>query len=112
MGLAATVAAIRDAGGLAVIAHPLQYSFTPEARGAFIRAAMKAGCRALEAYYSGYGPEERTMLLHLAAQHGLAVSGGSDFHGDRKPDIRMGAGKEGEAAMPYAVLEALRAAKF
>ncbi len=108
MPLAEAVSAIRQAGGTAVIAHPLQYGFPPEALEAFLRAGKDAGCLALEAYYSKYGPEEQAALCRTAARLGLAVSGGSDFHGTRKPDIQMGSGIHGSLRVPYAVLEGLR----
>ena len=108
MPLAQAVAAIRDAGGVASAAHPLQYGFDPPALEAFLLAARAAGCQALEAYYSKYSPEEQAALASTAARLGLAVTGGSDFHGDRKPDIRMGSGIAGRLRVPYSVLEALR----
>lgn len=109
MPMGEAVSAIRDAGGLAVAAHPLQYRFAPAELEAFLRAARDAGCGALEAYYSKYGPAEQAMLCSMAARLELGVSGGSDFHGDRKPDIRMGSGINGSLHVPYAVLERLRA---
>lgn len=108
MPMAEAVLAIRQAGGLAVIAHPLQYGFPPDELEVFLRAGKDAGCGALEAYYSKYSPAEQAMLCRLAARLGLAVSGGSDFHGDRKPAIRMGSGIGGSLRVPCSVLERLR----
>ena len=102
------VRCIRSAGGVAVIAHPYQYGFEDPAWEAFIRDAARAGCRALEAYYSGYSPDQTAALRGAAARYGLALSGGSDFHGARKPDIHMGSGVNGELAVPAGVLEGLR----
>lgn len=104
MPMGDAVSAIREAGGVAAAAHPLQYGFGPAELEAFLRAARDAGCQALEAYYSKYSPAEQAALADTAARLGLAVSGGSDFHGARKPDIRMGSGVNGSIRVPYSVL--------
>ena len=109
MPLEQAVQAIRQAGGAACVAHPYQYGFGGAEREAFLRAARDAGCTALEAYYSGYSPAQTQALLEAADRLGMAVAGGSDFHGDRKPHIQMGSGIGGGLAVPYSLLEALRA---
>ena len=102
------VGAIRSAGGVAVVAHPLQYGYDQPGLERFIRQAKDAGCRAMEVWYSGYGPAQRGRLLALADRYGLVPSGGSDFHGDRKPAISMGSGPDGTLHIPYGVLDGLR----
>ncbi len=111
MGLDRAAAAIRSAGGVAVIAHPFHYGFDPDALEGFIRAAVRAGCRALEVYYSEHTPARQAEAAALAQRYGLAASGGSDFHGDRKPSIRMGTGIGGTLRVPGGVLEGLEAAR-
>lgn len=105
--LAEAAAVIRSAGGLPIVAHPFQYGFDEPELLAFLSAAMDAGCAGLEAYYSEHSPEEQTYLLELAAEWGLAVSGGSDWHGTRKPRIRMGSGMDGQLSVPRYVLDDL-----
>jgi hypothetical protein len=39
----------------------------------------------------------------------LLETGGSDFHGDAKPGVRLGSGIDGNVRMSYEVLERLRA---
>lgn len=106
--LASAVSAIRGAGGIAVVAHPLQYGYPEEELLCFLQTARDCGCTALEAYYSDHSPAEQEMLLALAPAMGLAVSGGSDYHGSIKPHIQMGSGTEGGLSVPYAVLEHLK----
>ncbi len=108
MPLEQAVDAIRRAGGIACVAHPYQYGLDDAEREAFLHAACDAGCAAIEAYYSGYSPAQTRALLAAADRLGMAVTGGSDFHGDRKPHIRMGSGIDGGLAVPYGLLEALR----
>ena len=112
MPLEQAVAAIRAAGGVAVIAHPYQYGWRGDDLAAFVGDCAAAGCRGMECVYSGYGPEQNAELRALAGRFGLAESGGSDFHGERKPHIHLGWGMTGEVAVPYPVLEGLRAANF
>ena len=45
--------------------------------------------------------------MELAERFGLQQSGGSDFHGGRKPDIQLGIGR-GNLRIPYAFAENLR----
>lgn len=103
------VALIGQAGGIASLAHPLQYGYDGAALERFIATAKSVGCAALEAYYSEHSPREQAWLLETAARYGLGVSGGSDYHGDRKPHIQMGSGIENGLRVPYSVLEGLKA---
>jgi predicted metal-dependent phosphoesterase TrpH len=68
---------VRRAGGLASIAHP---GLTDVDR--IIPRLAAAGLTALEARHSDHDAETEQRYRNLAAQHGLVVSGGSDFHGD------------------------------
>ena len=111
MPMAQAMEVICAAGGLPVLAHPMQYGYDPAEREAFIRAGVEAGCAGLEAYYSEHSPQEQAQLLETAARYGLAVSGGSDYHGSRKPHIAMGSGINGTLAVPYSALESLKARK-
>ena len=93
---------ILDAGGKPVMAHPLQYRLPEEELLALVKTLTDAGTVGMECLYSQYDAEESEYLMGLAARFGLCVTGGSDFHGARKP-IRMGV-----PDVPYELLEALR----
>ena len=101
--------AIREAGGKAVFAHPLQYRLGNENLTALTARLTEAGCVGMECLYSGYTPEQSAYLMNLAARFGLCVTGGSDFHGSGKPQIDMGSGT-GDLRVPYELLEKLREA--
>ena len=94
---------IRDAGGKAVIAHPLQYRLPEPELLEMIDTLQGAGAVGMECLYFGYTPERMDYLRTLAEQRGLCVTGGSDFHGARKPQIEMGA-----SLVPYELLEKLK----
>jgi hypothetical protein len=48
--------------------------------------------------------------VSLAKQYGLLVTGGSDFHGVVKPDVKLGTGANGNLHVPEDLLETLRRA--
>lgn len=82
---AEAVQLILAAGGLPVIAHPLQVSH-------MIPELVTHGLLGVEAYYTGYQPDEILYLRELAFKHGLITTGGSDFHGEENwPRNKMGA---------------------
>jgi predicted metal-dependent phosphoesterase TrpH len=95
---AAAIQTILAAGGLPVLAHPLHVvHLVPElARGGLV---------GLEAYYTGYTPDDTALLLDLVEQYGLVVTGGSDFHGK---DVHEGH-ELGGVPVPETVVEGLRA---
>ena len=68
--------AIRRSGGLAVLAHPGQY-------GNFQILPQLVGCGlfGIEAYHPKHDGECTRRCLNLARRYGLAVTGGSDYHG-------------------------------
>lgn len=91
------IALIHAAGGLAFIAHPglirLAGHETPETRLTALRAL---GLDGVEAYYSKHSPAQTEQFLRLARKLDLLVTGGSDFHGDNKPDTPLGAVIDGQ----------------
>jgi len=67
----------------------------------------KAGLKGIEALYSENTPEQTRELLEVAEKTGLKVTGGSDFHGIFKPEIKIGTGR-GNLKIPYRLLEELK----
>jgi hypothetical protein len=92
------VGLILDAGGVPVLAHPREVTD-------YIAPLVKAGLLGLEAYYNGYDDATRSLLAHLAKQHGLIATGGSDFHGLNKMAHMSGLG---EVDIPPNVVSRLR----
>ena len=83
---------IREAGGVAVIAHPFTWEADEPKLEAGLVALKAMGLAGVEAAYSEYGPERTVALLRMAKKHGLLTTGGSDYHGLAKPDIALGKG--------------------
>ena len=84
------VAAIREAGGQAVLAHPLAYGMT----GAWLRRTLMAfGDAGGEAVEVVCGSSDRQAVLTATGQAlraGLKGSVGSDFHNPENPWIELG----------------------
>lgn len=99
------VAKIREAGGVASLAHPGRVKGDVPA---LLPELCAAGLNAIEAYHSDHSPNETGLYLRLARQYGLKVTGGSDFHGDLKPEVRLGSGCQGNLNIPREVLEQLQ----
>ena len=72
---------IIDAGGVAVLAHP---GLTQ--RDHVIEDLVKYGLQGIEVYYPSHAPQTVKKYLEIAKKYDLAVTGGSDFHGERKID--------------------------
>jgi len=98
---------IERAGGKAVLAHPYQYGFSEEELISLVSTVCSYGAVGIECLYSGYTPEQSNYLMSLAEHFGMCVTGGSDYHGSRKPDIEMGRGN-GSLSVPYDILENLK----
>ena len=104
-----TIGIIKELGGTAVLAHPF-LNLTGEQLTEFLPRAAACGLDAMETLYSKFDPDTTRQAKELAERFGLLQSGGSDFHGENKPDIAMGTGR-GDLQIPGAFLEALRPQK-
>jgi 3',5'-nucleoside bisphosphate phosphatase len=95
------IALIRAAGGLPVHAHPFTSERFPES----LRELVEAGLAGIEVYYAEYSPERRELLAHIAAEHRLLATGGSDYHGEQFKERR----DLGSVELPATVLHAFLA---
>lgn len=98
-------AVIHQAGGLAYLAHLDRIGRRDRQRGLLVARQVleEAGLDGLEARYATYDRQWEALADSLAAERGLLRSGGSDFHGDRKPN-RLGEGL-GQLFVPVAWAE-------
>ena len=83
---------ICEAGGVAVIAHPFSWELDEAKLEAGLRELKAVGLAGIEALYSEHTPEQTVTLLRLAKKLDLLTTGGSDYHGQTKPDIALGKG--------------------
>ncbi len=82
---------IKEAGGMVSLAHPYQIVLDKTERlEDLVRRLKGYGLDAIECYYPRHTPEQTAGYLALAKKYGLHVTGGSDFHGEkRKPSVEL-----------------------
>jgi predicted metal-dependent phosphoesterase TrpH len=71
---------IRKAGGVAVIAHPGRYRFTPVAEGALFDEFKQLGGNAIEVVTGSHTPDQYEIYAEVARRYGFLASRGTDFH--------------------------------
>ncbi|MBQ8432481.1 MAG: PHP domain-containing protein [Clostridia bacterium] len=86
-------------GAIPVLAHPF-LNLSEERLKELLPQAARRGLRGMECQYSLYDETTTQTAMQMADAYGLKYSGGSDFHGTAKPDIRIGVGK-GNLQIPY-----------
>ena len=84
---------IKKAGGHPVLAHPLLYKMPYDRLESVIVMLKDHGLEGIEGRYALNKVEDNVFMDKFAKRHGLMMTGGSDFHGDIKPDISVGIGK-------------------
>ena len=88
--LADAVRWIREAGGLAVVAHPGRYDFTPNEEHALFSEFIDHGGRGVEVVTGSHAPPDFVKYTALAKEYDLCASRGSDFHGPSESRIDLG----------------------
>lgn len=74
------VAAILDASGIAVVAHPGRYSLSKTKLSSLLDDFKTCGGEAIEGSYSNIDPTTKAYLSRLAEEKSMYLSVGSDFH--------------------------------
>lgn len=82
--VAEAVRLIHQAGGISSIAHPMRTFADPRS---FLQL-IASGIDGVEVFHPSHFFATREYYRVLAKQHGLMVTGGSDFHGSREYDDR------------------------
>jgi predicted metal-dependent phosphoesterase TrpH len=98
---------IRHAGGIPVLAHPCLVEPTTDLPfESLIKSLRAMGLKGIEVYYPEHTPKSVAEYTAMAKRYGLLMTGGTDFHGALKPDLKMGFGK-GDFFVPYELYEKL-----
>lgn len=100
---------VRETGGIPVLAHPhtVVSRHPGMVLGELLVTLVSYGLMGLECLHSAYNPDQQRDLVQLAEQHGLLVTGGSDYHGTYRPGTYIGVGR-GDLRVPDRLLEPLR----
>ncbi len=98
---------IRKSGGKSFLAHLNQTGKTDEELYEILTHLKNCGLDGIEGYYTEYTEEMNIKFRKMAADIGLLLSGGSDFHGANKDNHNIGSGR-GNLAIPYELIEKMR----
>jgi predicted metal-dependent phosphoesterase TrpH len=81
---------ITGAGGMAVIAHPARYKFTPNEEFALFTEFKSLGGQGVEVVTGSHSVPEYSVYADTAREFGLAASRGSDFHSPDESHTELG----------------------
>lgn len=84
------VAWIRNAGGVAVLAHPTKYKMTRTKLCLLLEDFIDAGGEAMEVISGSQGPSITASMAGLCHKYNLLASCGSDFHALEQPWASLG----------------------
>ncbi len=94
---------IREAGGLSSLAHPIRLGKRDYGEEEDLIAIIAGlGLDSIEAFHSDHSASDVERYLGYASKYTLKVTGGSDFHGENKPNVKLG-----QANVPSSLLSAL-----
>ncbi len=91
---------IRRAGGIAVLAHPIQVDKTLTSLATLLPVLKTYGLVGIETYYPTQKKKMRKRIRAFAEESGLLLTGGSDYHGDIRPGTRLAGGNNVYVAPP------------
>ncbi len=81
---------IKEAGGLPVLAHPVTLGLDRNELESFVENLVHEGLEGIEVYYPEHEEDDIEFYLYLSKKFNLVPTGGTDFHGDVKPNIKLG----------------------
>jgi len=100
---------IKKSGGLSFLAH---YNKTigfahlnNEKIENEIKYLINLGLDGIEKYYPSFVEEDYKFINYLINKYNLIYSGGTDYHGKNRPDIKIGSGKNNNLYIPSCVYE-------
>jgi predicted metal-dependent phosphoesterase TrpH len=94
-------------GGISSLAHPKEYSWSMNDLDKLIGELASHGLNAVECIYTTHSTKEIKQLKDIASKYNLLFTGGTDFHGTRKPGVDLGTGF-GDLSIPYEIINSLK----
>lgn len=105
------ISLIRRAGGTPVLAHPNSLLLGIKELDSEIKYLSSIGLKGLETIHINETPEQRKLYHSLAEKYHLLESGGTDYHGDSKPDVEIGTGRNNNISIREGQLTLLKKIK-
>ncbi len=100
------IVALHEAGAVTSVAHPGLLKRTPLDLEVSLKEWRSWGLDGVEGIYPSYTPEQISFFDRMAHKYGFLITGGSDFHGENKPHLKIGVGS-GRLNVPDALLDPL-----
>jgi len=97
---------INQAGGLAVLAHPIQIDKTLCTLQSLLPELRRYGLQGIETYYPSQKKKMQKRIRKFAESNDLFLTGGSDYHGDIRPGTRLAGGHN--VYVPPALLDIMK----
>lgn len=106
--LEAGIQKITESGGMAALAHPVRLPQRGPELASLLQRLIDVGLQGIEVFHSEHSPANTAEYSELARRFDLIPTGGTDFHGDNKPNIRLGTGIDNNINLSYSFLEDMR----
>lgn len=97
---------IKQAGGLAVLAHPAQIDYSLKTLPDLVNDLSDHGLDGLEVFYPTHSAKITKALRKICDDHGLVMTGGSDYHGDIREGTSLAGGKR--LRVPLELIEKMK----
>ena len=99
---------ITESGGMASLAHPVRLPQRGPDLANLLERLIDLGLQGIEVFHSEHSPVDTCFYAGLARRFDLIPTGGTDFHGENKPRIRLGTGVDSNICLAYRFLEDMR----
>ena len=99
-----TIDIIHEADGMAFFAHPCIHHMEHDRVEKMLDYARSFGLDGVEVLHAKHSIKDREILIDYANKHNIYKSGGSDYHGSPKPDIKILTGR-GDLNVSYDLIE-------
>lgn len=97
---------LHEAGAVTSVAHPGLLKRSPLDLENALKEWRSWGLDGIEGIYPAYNAEQTAFFHRMSTKYGFLITGGSDFHGENKPHIKIGVGT-GSLNVPDELLEPL-----
>jgi 3',5'-nucleoside bisphosphate phosphatase len=106
--LEAAIQRISEGGGMPALAHPVRLPQRGPELASLLERLVDLGLLGIEVFHSEHSPGNTAEYSQLASRFDLIPTGGSDFHGENKPSIRLGTGINSNISLSYEFLQHMR----